>query len=518
MSLGSLMELLGKMGRWPLLTRHNKPSDVDLILEAPKPTGSFSLLWQHLVVERKRTYVTWWVAGYLVASIAIRLSVAFVGLAFNLNEIPGSKYPAAVTNWAAEDRGIRVPVGYQDGLEWEEVAENIAIVSNWAATGLLMIPTPLQGAEVNLTGVGVPKGLSRNVLGTAVEYVYEPREYRGNEAVIGKDGKLQSLGVCTGKAIVNNTVYSEGVKNGTFTEDYKDLYKIVESYGPNIKEDTILWTTLTDGTNFLKPSLCLTTHILSVGHVNKTDGTIDRCKTCLNGFIYECNTCITGLGVDSEIGAKSLPRDYLPYLANALLMLGSYTSNRPTTGFTSERHIAGLQSVFSIDMPNLFFSCNSNQATNVPPEAELQASQFVARVPALALAGAELRLAKEPKNPNEGIEEYVENKLDVQWTRAISISGVMLVTQLIAILFTMWMCKETLLRDHQGVLSMARLMKTMTERLGGRSVAWSEELAKVWETKMVIYGTRKVADAPGDVYEVDLWDDVVAKFPEGDYR
>lgn len=98
---------------------------VDLILEAPKPTGSFALLWRHFVVNRKRTAVTWWVAGYLFVNIAMRLSVSLVGFAYNVNETPTSEYPASVTNWLAEDRGIRVPDDLSNGLAWEALAENM---------------------------------------------------------------------------------------------------------------------------------------------------------------------------------------------------------------------------------------------------------------------------------------------------------------------------------------------------------------------------------------------------------
>lgn len=87
--------------------------------------------------------------------------------------------------------------------------------------------------------------------------------------------------------------------------------------------------------------------------------------------------------------------------------------------------------------------------------------------------------------------------------------------QLAAVILTMLACRRALLRDHYGMLSLGRLMKTVTEKLGGNSIASGKELAREWGDVKLIYGTRSV---DGGVYEADLWVNVEPKFPDGSYR
>lgn len=62
----------------------------------------------------------------------------------------------------------------------------------------------------------------------------------------------------------------------------------------------------------------------------------------------------------------------------------------------------------------------------VSPSAELQASNFVARVPALALAGAELMLSKVTREKGALPKQFVETALEAKWSRAILVLSLVL--------------------------------------------------------------------------------------------
>lgn len=149
-------------------------------------------------------------------------------------------------------------------------------MTNWATIGLFIAPTGLQGGDQSLSGPSVPEGLSREVADDRVEYTYSLGEFRGRNVTTQLRGSLKSESTCTGWAILNNTVHIGGVENGTFTgenvsnlsrnssltlltEDFELIYEPLRRFGPNVRQDTVIWTAPTDGNNFRNPSSCLTT-------------------------------------------------------------------------------------------------------------------------------------------------------------------------------------------------------------------------------------------------------------------
>lgn len=120
LSVGSLLNFLGAMIRWPLLAgRSHSTADVspvsksfvrttaeadrldnkvDLILGMSDPVGSFHLLWSH-TKSLRWTKITVVALLYLLFNIIGRLSVAGFGLTFDLNEVDGIEYPVKVTSW-----------------------------------------------------------------------------------------------------------------------------------------------------------------------------------------------------------------------------------------------------------------------------------------------------------------------------------------------------------------------------------------------------------------------------------
>jgi len=84
-----------------------------LLLGIPNPTGSFRLIWHH-TKGWCWTTTTLVVAVYLTLTLAGRLGIAALGLAFDLNEIEGINYPVMVTDWS----GFGLPKIYVDQNAW----------------------------------------------------------------------------------------------------------------------------------------------------------------------------------------------------------------------------------------------------------------------------------------------------------------------------------------------------------------------------------------------------------------
>jgi hypothetical protein len=74
-----------------------------MILGATSPAGSLKLLW-HYARNRnaKWTRTAWAVLLYLFVNTLGRFSIASLGFAYNLNEIPYTEYPVMVPDWSSE--------------------------------------------------------------------------------------------------------------------------------------------------------------------------------------------------------------------------------------------------------------------------------------------------------------------------------------------------------------------------------------------------------------------------------
>ncbi|KAK0719173.1 hypothetical protein B0H67DRAFT_451006, partial [Lasiosphaeris hirsuta] len=188
LSLGSLMEVLGNMARWPLLamqSQDNNPADVDVILGMARPTGALSLVWQR-TRRRKKPATTLIAALYLVFNVVLRLSVAFVGLTYNLNERPEIEYPVKMADWS-----FALPPNEPDqeeGMWW----------SDWASAGLFLFPTRFNmtnNATRALTELKVPR-LNRKVEEKSVTYSYRLKEHIGPQTSHSKTFSVHSTSRC----------------------------------------------------------------------------------------------------------------------------------------------------------------------------------------------------------------------------------------------------------------------------------------------------------------------------------
>jgi hypothetical protein len=67
----------------------------------PNPTGASKLIWEH-TKNRKWSSTTVIVTIYLIINITGRLSIATLGLTYDLNELPGIEYPVKLTDWGTD--------------------------------------------------------------------------------------------------------------------------------------------------------------------------------------------------------------------------------------------------------------------------------------------------------------------------------------------------------------------------------------------------------------------------------
>jgi len=130
--------------------------------------------------------------------------------------------------------------------------------------------------------------------------------------------------------------------------------------------------------------------------------------------------------------------------------------------------------------------------TELSPETELNATHFTARLPLLAVLGAENVLAKAPRDNSTTEKLFITVALEVRWRRAIAVLVAIFVGQVIAIGVVKYMCWNVFLRDHDSFLALAVLLKTTVGKVQGRSTALGKELASCLDGKGVKmrYGTR----------------------------
>ncbi|KAK4196908.1 hypothetical protein QBC40DRAFT_312485 [Triangularia verruculosa] len=209
LALGSLLTLLGNVLRWLLLHREaTSPGDVDLILGIGGPTGSLRLLWEHTWHGKGWTKTTIIVLLYFIVSILARISVAGLGLTFELSEEDGVDYPVMATDWS-NPGWITEP----------EPRQNMRRFVEFAAVGLAASPISFNKSDLaswttkNVDGLP----LNRTVDGRTLTYTFSLNEYRGLEVEPNKDHVVHSSSNCIARNFYNGTVYQDGKDMGTVT-------------------------------------------------------------------------------------------------------------------------------------------------------------------------------------------------------------------------------------------------------------------------------------------------------------
>jgi len=154
----------------------------------------------------------------------------------------------------------------------------------------------------------------------------------------------------------------------------------------------------------------------------------------------------------------------------------------------------------------------SQYQTPVTTRDELYAANIAARLPILAIMGAEEQLPRVTREEGASEKPFITTCLEVKWERAIGVLAGILVGQLIAIGVVFYASKGVAVRHHDSFFSVARLLRTAMGTVKGRSADTGEQVAdSIQETAGGIrYGMRTVCDdVSGRQWrEVDLWNDV----------
>lgn len=499
------------------------------------PTGSLRLIWNH-IKGGKWNGTTWWVLVYLISNITSRLSVAWFGLTYDLNEIDGIEYPAMVSDWGTRDwfnlrkdllKGVF-------GSDYTEYDPNLRRMDNYGSIGLVTVNTyfnwtdPSSYTVTNMSG----QGLDRKVEGNKVTYSYSLKEYRGLDERSSGDKVLHSSASCVGRTLYKTDIYENGKKVGTLrnvktdSPDYVHILDGIYTYFTGSTGD-YLWAARMDWDGWSSPLACATTYLYTEQGFEATKNR--------NATYYECTTCLTDQNDRPGFGSllRNLSAENASYAASVLLhfplyerVYAFYSIDQSTHDNLGIRLYSSMNKTthFTNDLGNVVPDDKGQPRLGVPLQAELYAAHLAARPAILSIIGAERQLPKVTLEPGASVRPYIKTELQVKWARAIGVLVAILIVQLLGMVFVLFICRKVFVRDHNSILDLARLLRTaMKNTEGSSSVAGGEELAKYMENKennenfenvRLSYGTREV----NGVYEVDLWSDVQNHFRNGLYR
>jgi hypothetical protein len=264
--------------------------------------------------------------------------------------------------------------------------------------------------------------------------------------------------------------------------------------------------------------------------------------------IYECSTCLTDRNHKPGFGSNffyGCPAENALYAAGMVLRVGGRSSAGVSWEYitkgadrddriTFRRYPINTDSYEFVDWvpegyPDLVGGTLPNDWFKDPIEQkdELQVAHLTARVPILALLGAQERLPKVTLEKDASERPFITTKLEVKWDRAISTLAALLSGQVLVVGVVFWACRGVPIRDHDSYLSVARLLRTAMSSIGGGSGdsgrelaqriqdelarrAQKEEDAELEVSKLGIrYGVRmRPNEDGGESAEVDIWSDV----------
>ncbi|PVH97868.1 hypothetical protein DM02DRAFT_657854 [Periconia macrospinosa] len=517
LSVGSLLGLLGTMLRWPLLARKlHTPVDVDLILGMSNPTGAFKLIWTHIVCKRKFSVTTAVVLVYLLVNVIGRLSVAAFGLTFSLNEQPRIEPPVYITDWGVDNWFNKT----FNSSDYNSLEKHHRHMNRYATIGLSNVPSddfdsnnPLTYNATNIT----KSGMSRAVESDNVKYSYYLKEYRGKNETSSQTKVFHSSSSCFGtRMAVENKIVSvdggrmvENLSSNSINETSMKILQLIVSILPNTQDD-IVWAAPLNYSERYQDS-CGTTYLYTELYRPKGKNR--------EMALFECFTCISYNNSIPGPGPLEPSNTTSSYDVSSLLhRIGSFDrvwggrqndsySVRVYSGMNKNEHFAN----------NLNEGFKKSNTTDITRQANLHAAHLVARLPLLAILGADIQLPRVTLIPNALPQKFVDRKLGVSWRESIPVLVSIFVGQTLAIGTVFFYCRKVFIRDHASNLSVARLLKTTIENVNGMSTHAGDKIAEYLEKegKMMRYGTRRNDNG---VLEVDLWNDVENEFPDAVYR
>jgi hypothetical protein len=249
-----------------------------------------------------------------------------------------------------------------------------------------------------------------------------------------------------------------------------------------------------------------------------------------NATVFECTTCLNDRDGEPGLGRDLLfnfPVGNLSYASGILLSFGPHDRIYQYSAgmFSAKEYGSQEHTMHFINNLNVLRYKDVGDdwyRTPVPAEYELHTAHLAARLPILAIMGAERQLPRVTRDRGASEQPFIVTSLEVKWGRAVAVLAAILAGQLLAVGVVVYASRGLLVRDHDSVLAAARLLRTAVNTVEGGSAARGKELAEGIREAAgpggIRYGTRRVRDEEADRerLEVDLWNDVESVFPEGE--
>ncbi|KAH7558279.1 hypothetical protein J3E72DRAFT_370553 [Bipolaris maydis] len=464
---------------------------------------------------------------YLLANITGRLSVAAFGLTFDLNKEPRIEYPIKIANWGTDDwfddSALSRDYEISDSAAFDLIYQNLQRMNRYATIGLSNMPDDgfnfRNSSTYNMENIG-GHGLNRAVEGDSVTYSYYLKQYRDEEITSSNASVVHSSSRCFGGTVSlreNQEMvldYGDVTYEATFENILK---KILSVY--TVAQDHIIWIAPVDHFELHGDSGCATTYLFVEVDV------IFQFEGYRNAILFECHTCtshnnsIPGLGLlESSYSTTYNVSSLLHRVGYDEDMWGGIEEDNSMYGF---RVYSGMSSGghFANGLSGVFVQGNQlpfNATDGITFQGKLHPAHLAARLPLLAILGAEALLPKVTQAPGTPEQLFIDVRLKVKLKESITVLVCIFGGQILAISVVLFYCRNVFIRDYTSSLSVARLLKTTMEDVEGMSTSTGEELAEYLESKgvMMRYGTRRKGD---ETFEVGLWNDVEDEFPDAVY-
>jgi hypothetical protein len=147
-------------------------------------------------------------------------------------------------------------------------------------------------------------------------------------------------------------------------------------------------------------------------------------------------------------------------------------------------------------------------------ESEHLVAHHTARLPMLALLGAEMKLPKVAKEEGATPRPYVTIALQIRWDRALGVLWAIFSGEILTVIVVVAVCRRTPI-PNRNQLTSAWLLKSVSMHLTSEGSSAGETAVRLR------YGARLGSDG---IYELGLWrvdeegNGVEDGFPQGQYR
>lgn len=510
LALGSLLTLLGHTLRWHLLQREAAtPGNVDLILGIGEPTGSLRLLWGHTWRGKGWTKTTIIVLLYFIASILARISVAGLGLTFELNEEAGVDYPVMMTDW--RDPGwITEP----------DPRETLRRFVDFASVGLATSPLSLNKSDPaswtteNVDGLGV----NRTVDGRTLTYTFSLNEYRGLEVESNKDHVVHSSSSCIVRNFYNGTVYQDGKSVGEVTAtnmeqiprddpEYLQILSGLLLHFPTAFVDYIWTAGINEETIGQNTSGCMTTYIYREDHLswkdfNKRNASYFGCTSCLStSSAHSGSSSEPRAGLSPTVFSELIPSSNSSFATYMLLGMGTYERinqymdpvNLFTRIYSAMDKQTHLVNYAGQGLPSMK-TMSDWYLRPVPIAEEVYVAHLAARLPILGFVGAQRQLPKITKEKGASEKPFIRTVLQVKWRRAMAVMIAINASAVFVILAVYLACRKVMIpnKGRDSPLLTARFLNEFIAGSSGKTtgVDTMREIAERTKNVRLRYETR----------------------------